>query len=235
MKNNIKNSREKNLNLLMNLSNWLLLLISGFVIYINPYRDIYASMFNADLSPLAMFPTLLNNDFINFCLIIIACILLLISLIFAISSLIKSKKKPNIFLPLLTFIFALIVLIFSNNYLNCASFFQFCRNGWHYENNYLGQRVSVHYKVDLFGKEIKNSFVGCEYGGNLNDYNNLIMQSSGVKIIDDNANQRTYQFSDGSKGYLNKKTQPYADNILLNAISNLMFKGTSCVAKNLKN
>jgi len=145
----------------------------------------------------------------------------------------KTKKNKNLELIFVLIFISLLVLVLfyvgKNNYDNCRSYFQFCKNGWHYEKNFLGQKVDVHYKVDLNGKRINSGDIGCGfYDDTPRNWDRLVMSLPNVKKIDENDDRIIYELNNGTIGQVNKNKKPHADDILTFAVSNIMFKGTSC-------
>ncbi len=220
----------------VNILNWLLLFGSGYLAYKNDRWDLFWFKISQSLQGVAR----LSLDPADK-LIIFAFLLITINLIINIIFLIKKKRKLNkrqnksllnLIASILTFVFLVAIYFLNSNYTHCYHFFQLCKNGWHYEYNRFGQRVDVHYKTDLQGKKLPHSFIGCGYNGSPEDYHKLIMALPGIKMIEDNENQRVYQFLNGTKGYLNKKNKPYADHNLNIAIQNkdLVYSGTSCAS-----
>ncbi len=124
-----------------------------------------------------------------------------------------------------------------NNLDNCRSYFQFCKNGWHYEKNFLGQKVSIHYKIDsITGKRLTIGGLGCVFEEDSpENWGKLVMTLQNAKKIRQDNTTAIYELSNGQIGKITNKQRPYADDIISFAVSNLIFKGTSCEIKGLDN
>jgi len=238
MKNNIAKTPKLNLFLFFNLISWLLFIGSCFLLFNEGYQDIVWLVITNNLQSLFSYP--FDSQQILIFLTIFSYFLLVMNLLTNLIFTFKykwSKKASLSYLSLFLSIFIIFFIIFlrfiNTNYSNCYDFFQFCKNGWHYETNKFGQRVDVHYKTDLKGNKLPNSFVGCGFDEKPKNYDLLIMSLSGVKKIEDDNNHTLYLFKDGVKGYLNKKSKPYGDDIITQRISDLMFLGTSCTENGL--
>ncbi|NTU47103.1 hypothetical protein HGA88_05745 [Candidatus Roizmanbacteria bacterium] len=195
------------------LFNIVLLFGSGLLMFLNPY-----------LSTAFMHHFTSGQESVVLLLIGVASTLVLGAI--AVNFLYHFKRTLHI--SILAFVVAGSVYIIGSNQIHCYSFLEFCKNGWHYEKNFLGQRVDVHYKINLFGKVLPNSFTGCGYDGSPTDYDRLVLTVPGVHKLEENNTQIVYQFLNDQKGYLHKNTKPYPDEIVTRAIAPFIYKGTRC-------
>lgn len=214
----------KRINILTKIISGLLLLASGYLFFL-----LHKSTLLQLIIPSKLFSHLFTEKQYQ----IMFTIFLLSVISFIIQFIYLFKQSKNIFshvgLSILAFIFTLSTYFAITNYFSCDSYFQFCKNGWHYEKNFLGQKVDVHYKVDLSGKRINSGGVGCGfYDDTPRNWDRLVMSLPKVKKIDESEDRILYELDNGTIGQINKNKKPYADDILTFAVSDIMFKGTSC-------
>jgi hypothetical protein len=155
----------------------------------------------------------------------------------------KKNSPPLIFFfPVLIVIMIVIPFLFDMirvkyGLSECGAFFYKCKNGWHYESNFLGQRIDIHYLVNYKGDRIqKDNFLGCGYNGGPKEYNELLMQIPGIRVVEENDKTRTYRTEDQKTLILDLRTKPHLPDIADNdsyrvMLSELMFKGTECEKK----
>lgn len=202
----------------------LLLLVSGYLFYLLHKSTLLQLIIPNRLSLSEFYEKSFN---ILFALFLLSCVFFAIQLIY----LFKQPKNMSRYvgLSIFSFVFTLLAYFAITNYFSCRSIFQFCKDGWHYEKNFLGQKVDVHYKIDLNGKRINPGDVGCGfYDDTPKNWDRLVMSLPNVKKIDENDDRIIYKLDNGTIGQINKNKKPYADDALSFAVSNIMFKGTSC-------